>query len=310
MIRMIARRVVWTIAVAWFVVTATFALVAAIPADPARTLAGPHATPDDLARVRAAYCLDRGVVARYVCYVDNVAHGDLGESYRTRRPVTDMLAAGAWPTAQLALAALVLQLLLGVPLGAIAAVRRGRWPDAAAGLAGLIGLSAPTFVVGSLLVWICAYRYGWFPIAGYGAGVCDRLAHLVLPGLALAAGGAAYYARLVRGELVAALASDHVRTARAKGVPERRVVWRHGLRAALGPLVTFAGLDLGTLLGGAVVVESIFAWPGLGRELLRASSELDIPVILGVVLVGAIAISVANLLADLVVLWLDPRARE
>ena len=310
MIRLVARRLVWTLVIAWFVVTATFVLVAAIPADPARTLAGPHATPEELARVRSAYCLDRNVVARYGCYVSNVAHGDLGESYRTRRPVTEMLAAGAWPTAQLALAALALQLILGVPLGVIAAARRGRWPDAATGLAGLIGLSAPTFVVGSLLVWLCAYRFGWFPIAGYGAGVLDRLWHLVLPALALAATGAAYYARIVRGELIGALASDHVRTARAKGLPERRVVWRHGVRGALGPLVTLAGLDLGALLGGAVVVESIFAWPGLGRELLRASGELDIPVILGVVLVSAIAIGVANLAADVVVMWLDPRARE
>ena len=164
--------------------------------------------------------------------------------------------------------------------------------------------------MGSLLVWIRAYRYGWFPIAGYGTGARDRVWHLVLPALALAAGGAAYYARVVRGDLAAALATDHVRTARAKGVPEWRVVLRHGLRGSLGSLVMLAGIDLGVLLGGAVVAESIFGWPGLGRELLNASLELDIPVILGVTLVGAIAIGVANLAADLLVLWLDPRARE
>jgi len=310
MIRMIVRRVAWTLAIACFLVTATFVLVAGIPADPARTLAGPHASAEELARVRTAYCLDRDVVGRFGCYVSNVAHLDLGESYTTHRPVAEILAAGAWPTAQLALAALALQLLIGVPLGVVAAVRRGRWPDAAAGFAGLVGASAPTFVVGSLFVWFLAYWRGWFPIAGYGAGVCDRLWHLALPALALAAGGAAYYARVVRSELSTALASDHVRTARAKGLPEHRVVWRHGLRGVLGPLVTLAGMDLGALLGGAVVVESIFAWPGLGRELLTASYALDIPVILGVVLVSAIAIGLTNLAADLVVLALDPRARE
>ena len=311
MIRLVVRRVAWAIVIAWFVVTATFVLVAAIPADPARALAGPHATAEELARVRAAYCLDEGVLVRYGCYVGRVAHGDLGESYRTRRPVAELLAAHAGPTAQLALAALVLQLLFGVPLGVVAAVRRGRWPDAASGLVGLIGASAPTFVVGAVLAWLGAYRFGWFPIAGAGTGgVLDRLWHLTLPALTLAAAGTAYYARVVRGGLVEALAADHVRTARAKGLRESRVVLRHGLRGALGPLVTLAGLDLGALLGGAVVTETIFAWPGLGRELLAATLELDIPVILGVTLVGALFVSVANLVADLVVLWLDPRARE
>ena len=310
MIRLVVRRVAWALLIAWFVVTATFVLVAAVPADPARALAGPHATPEELVRVRAAYCLDEGVLVRYGCYVARMAHADLGESYRTRQPVTELLAAHAWPTVQLALAALALQLGFGVPLGVLAAVRRGRWPDAAAGLVGLLGASAPTFVVGSLLVWLGAFHFGWFPIAGYGdGGVLDRLWHLVLPALALAAAGTAYYARVVRTELGEALDADHVRTARAKGLPEWRVVLRHGLRGALGPLVTIAGLDLGGLLGGAVVAESIFAWPGLGRELLVASTELDVPVILGIVLVGALAISLANLAADLVVLALDPRTR-
>jgi peptide/nickel transport system permease protein len=192
-----------------------------------------------------------------------------------------------------------------VPLGILAAIRRNRWPDHAANVLGLIGQSAPAFFVGTLLLYLFAYRFGWFPIGGYGG-----LSHLVLPAATLAAGGIAYYSRVVRSDLVDALGEDYIRTARAKGLRERSVVMKHALRNALGPLVTLIGLDLGVLLGGAVVTEYIFAWPGLGREILQAILDIDLPLILGVVLVSAIAIAVANLLVDLVYLWLDPRLRD
>ena len=310
MIRAALRRLGWMIAVVWFVVTATFAATTAIPADPAKALLGPHATAEALDRVRAHYCLDRGVVGRYACWLARVAHGDLGESYRSRRAVTAILGDRVWPTVQLALAAIVLSLVIGVPLGVIGALRRGRWPDHAAHLIGLIGQSAPAFFVGAVLLYVVAYRWGWLPIGGYGAPGWDRLAHLVLPATTLAAVGVAYYARVVRSELIDVLDEDYVRTARAKGLPERRVIGRHALRNALGPLVTLIGLDLGALLGAAVVTEVIFAWPGLGRELTQAILEADLPLIVGVVLVSGVAIAVANLLADLVQLWLDPRLRD
>jgi peptide/nickel transport system permease protein len=294
----------------WFVVTATFVMTAAIPADPAAALLGPHATEDALARVRAHYCLDRGIVQQYGCWLDRVAHGDLGDSYRSKRPVTAIIADRIWPTAQLALAAIVLQLVLGVPLGIIAATRRGRWPDLAANLVGLVGQSAPPFFVGTVLLYLLAYRWGWFPLSGYGGPGWDRLAHLVLPAMTLAAVGVAYYARVLRSELVDVLREDYVRTARAKGLPERAVIGRHALRNALGPLVALIGLDLGVLLGGAVVIEVIFAWPGLGREILQATLEVDIPLIIGVVLITAVAIAIANLLVDLAAPWLDPRLRD
>jgi len=306
----IVRRIGWMLVVVWFVVTATFLATAAIPADPAKALLGPHADAEALDRVRVHYCLDRGIVHQYGCWIDRVAHGDLGESYRSKRPVTAILADRIWPTAQLALAAIALQLLIGVSLGILAAIRRGRWQDHAVTLFTLIGQSVPAFFVGSLLIYVFAYRWGWFPISGYGAGGWDRIAHLVLPAMTLATLDAAYYARVVRSELVDVLGEDYVRTARAKGLPEHVVIGRHALRNALGPLVTLAGLDLGLLLGGAVVTEFLFAWPGLGREVLQAILEIDIPLILGVVLVSAIAIAVANLLVDLVYLWVDPRLRD
>lgn len=310
MIGLAIRRIGWSIIVVWFVVTTTFAMTAAIPADPIKALLGPHATPETIARVRAHYCLDKGLIGQYGCYALHVVRGDLGESYRSKRPVSAIIADRVWPTAQLALAAILLQLLVGVPLGVIAAIRRNRWPDHAANIFGLIGQSAPTFFIGTLLLYVFAYRFGWFPIGGYGVGFWDRMHHLVLPAATLATVGVAYYSRVVRSEMVEVLSEDYVRTARAKGLSEPRVIVHHALRNALGPLVTLVGLDLGLLLGGAVVTEYIFAWPGLGREVLQAILEIDIPLILGVVLVSAIAIAVANLLVDLVYLWIDPRLRD
>ena len=310
MIGLALRRLGWSILVVWFVVTLTFAMIAAIPADPVKALLGPHATPATIERVRAYYCLDKGIAGQYGCFVGHIVHGDLGESYRSKRAVTAIIADRVWPTAQLALAAILLQLLVGVPLGVIAAVRRNRWPDHAANVFGLVGQSAPTFFIGTLLLYLLSYRFGWFPIGGYGEGFFDRLRHLVLPAATLATVGVAYYSRVVRSEMVEALTDDYVRTARSKGLPERTVLVRHALRNALGPLVTLVGLDLGVLLGGAVVTEHIFAWPGLGREVLQAILEVDTPLILGVVLVSAIAIAVANLVVDLVYLWIDPRLRD
>jgi peptide/nickel transport system permease protein len=310
MIGMVLRRIGWAIAVAWFVASATFVLIAAIPADPARALLGPHATPEAIQRVRAHYCLDRGAAAQYGCWLDRMVRGDLGESYRSKRAVRAIIAQRLWPTAQLALAAIALQLALGIPLGIAAATRRGRWPDHGANLLCMIGQSAPAFFVGTVLLYLLAYRWGWFPISGYGSGGLDRLLHLVLPAMTLAAGGVAYYARVTRSELIDVLSEDYVRTARAKGLPERVVIGRHALRNALGPVAMLVGLDLGALLGGAVVIEVIFAWPGLGREVLQAVLELDIPLILGVVLVSALAIAVVNLVTDLIYLWIDPRLRD
>ncbi len=310
MTAMIVRRLGWAIVVMWFVVTATFVMTTLIPSDPAKALLGPHATPESVERLNQHYCLDRDWIGQYGCWLERVLDADLGESYRSKRPVTAIVADRVWPTAQLALAAIALQLLIGVPLGVIAAIRRDRWPDRVSQIGVLLALSAPTFVVGTVAVYVAAYWFGWFPINGYGEPGLDRLHHLVLPALTLAAGGIAYYARVIRTELVDALGEDFVRTARAKGLSERTVVLRHGLRTSLGPLVALIGLDLGVLLGGAIVTEAIFAWPGLGREVLQSIIALDLPLIVGTVIVSAIALAVAGLLVDLVCLGLDPRLRS
>jgi peptide/nickel transport system permease protein len=303
----VVRRLAWSLAAIVLVVSATFAMVVAIPADPARALVGAHADAGTLARARAHYCLDRSLPEQYGCYVGRLAHGDLGESYRTRRPVAEILWARAWPTVQLALAALLLQLAIGLPLGAWSAVRRGRWPDRVGGVVTLVAASVPAFVLGTLAVYVLAFVAGWFPVAGYGESFAGRLHHLMLPAMTLACAGIATYARLGRAELIEQLAADHVRTARAKGVSETSIVLRHAGRNAAAPLVAVAGVDLGVLLGGAVVTETVFAWPGLGRETLHAVHDLDLPLILGVTLLAAVAVVIVNLVADLLVMRIDPR---
>jgi len=311
MARFLLGRALWAVVVLWFVVTAAFVITNVIPGDPVRMMLGPHAAPDTVETVRKELGLDRPMVVQYVRYVGRVVDGNLGRSYRLDKPVTKILKNAVWPTLQLALGALFLQLLLGVPLGVIAALRRNRAADVIAQTVALLGQSAPTFFLGPVFIYLFAYRLGWFPIGGYGdGGTFDRLHHLVLPALTLAAGGTAIYTRLVRSDLIEQLGEDYVRTARAKGASPARVVGRHALRNALLPLVTLVGLDLGVLMAGAIVTEYIFQWPGLGRETVQSILYLDPPVVLGVVIVVAAAIVVANLAVDVIYAWLDPRVRR
>jgi peptide/nickel transport system permease protein len=309
MIAAIARRLTWTGVVVLFAVSITFAILHAVPGDPARTLVGPHATEETLAHARKHHGLEQSLPAQYLRYLGQIARGDLGESYRTHRPVRDLLVEHTWPTLQLVLAAVMLQVALGLPLGAWAARGYGRWPDHAAAAVSVLGQAAPPFVLGTALLYLVGHRLGWLPVDGYGDGLIDRLRHLVLPAFTVAAFGIATYAQLIRTELHGALGQDYVRTARAKGLSERTVLWRHALYPVLPPLISAIGVDLGVLLTGAVVVESIFGWPGLGREALLAVLELDLPLILGVVISTSLAIAAINLLADLALLAIDPRGR-
>jgi peptide/nickel transport system permease protein len=302
MISYIARRLGWTLLVVWFVLTATFALAYVIPADPARAAVGPHADAAQLAAARTRLCLDRSLAKQYSCFVGRVVRGDLGTSFRTRRPVGALLRARAVPTIQLALAAVLLQVILGLPLGVLAGSGR---LDRTISVLASIGVATPVFFLGPLLLYVVAYQLGWLPVAGYGGW-----RHLILPALTLAIPGAATVAQVTRAELAQTMREPFITAARAKGLGEAAVTLRHALRHALGPAATLVGLSLGDLLGGAILVEAIFTWPGLGREALGAVLQLDLPVILGVTLVGAIAVALANLLVDLAQLWIDPRVRR
>jgi len=308
-IRFVARRLAWAVITLWLVVSGTFALARLLPADPARLVAGPHASAEVVERIRADLKLDRPLHEQYVSYLAGVAQGDLGQSYRTKEPVTAAIARSVPWTAILALGAAVFQVTVGVPLGLFAALRKGRPEDMGAMAVALVGISAPTFLIGLGLMVVFGFVLGWFPLGGAGAGLWGIARSAALPAATLGIAGAAYYSRLTRGEYLDVAQRDYMRTARAKGLSEARVVFRHGLPNALLPVVTFLGLDLGTMLGGAVVTETIFAWPGIGKLAIDSVLNQDIPVMLGTVLVSSTFIVTANLVVDLLYAWLDPRIR-
>lgn len=328
--RGLLARIGWSVFVVWATVSLAFVVNHALPDDPARMIAGPQARPADVARLRKELGLDRSLGAQYVAYLGRLAHlsrtrdgaahascgalgplhVDLGRSYQRRQPVVTILAERAPKTALLAVAAVTLQVLLGAAAGILAAARRRTWTDTLAVGTSLLGVSAPTFVTGVVLQYVLAYKLRLLPLDGYGTSVGEHLVSLVLPAATLGVFGAAYYTRLMRDEMLGQLGEDYVRTARAKGLSRVAVLLRHAGRNALMPLLTAAALDLGTLLGGAIVTESIFRWPGLGSLSVQALLDRDGPVIMGCVILTSTAVVVANLGVELLYGWLDPRVRD
>lgn len=326
-----AARLGWALVVVWAVVTVTFALNEVIPSDPARMVTGPQARPQEVARVREQLGLDRPVVARYAIFLTRLVHLapnvpaaeahatcasvgplhlDLGRSFVQRRPVVAIIAERLPRSAALAAAAVLIQMLIGVVLGTFAAAKRSTGWDAGATIATLIAGSAPTFLVGIALQYVLGYKLEWLPLDGFGTTTLAQARALVMPAIALGIFGAAYATRLVRDEVNAALALDHARTARAKGASRVGVLVRHALRNALAPVLTLAGLDFGALVGGAIVVETLFRWPGLGAVSVNALLDRDGPVILGTVLVTSTGIVITNVVVDLLFPLLDPRGRS
>lgn len=330
MIRWFFRRLSWLVFVVWATVTLSFAASQLLPNDPARLIAGAQARPEDVAKVRAQLGLDRPPLERYgrflarlvhfgngpapeahtTCGTIGPFHLDLGRSYQQRRPVTTILKERIPNSLALALLATFGQAGLGTAIGAFAARSRGRAADRISVGATLALTSMPTFVVGVILQYVFAYRLALLPIDGYGKTFGDHAASIVLPTLTLTLYGAAIYARLVRDETIGALDQDYVRTARAKGASRNRALVVHALRNALLPIVTIVGLDFGLLVGGAVVTEALFRWPGIGS--LAASSLLDRdgPLMLGCVTVTATAVATASVIVDGLYRWLDPRTRS
>ncbi|PNY79768.1 ABC transporter permease [Deinococcus koreensis] len=282
----------------------TFTLVFLLPADPARMVAGPSASVQTVNSIRRELGLDRPFLAQYAGYLGRLTGLDLGRSYKQNSPVRDLIASRIGPTFQLMLGAIALELLIGLPLGIWAALKRGRWPDTLVMGLAFIGAATPQFWLALSLVYLLAYRFALFPLGGYGG-----LSHLILPALTLGIGGAGWYARMLRASLLDVLDQDYIRTARAKGQRPAGVLVGHALRNATLPVITMIGLDIGTFMGGVVVVESVFGWPGLGRLVWDAIRVVDIPVIVGVVIFSAAVITLANLLADLVHPFVDPRIR-
>jgi ABC-type dipeptide/oligopeptide/nickel transport system permease component len=277
-------------------------MVHLIPGDPARLVAGIDAGTEDVENVRRALGLDRPLWEQFVVFLGRVLTGDLGTSFRSGLPVVDEIAGRWWNTVQLSLAAMLVAIGVGSATGIASAVWRGGWIDSAALLFSLLGLSMPTFFLGLLLMLAFAVQLGMLPLTGMGTP-----AHFVLPAITLGLPAAAVISRVMRSSLIEVLGQDYVRTARAKGLHEALVLRRHALRNAMIPVVTVIGLQLGYLLGGAVVTETVFAWPGLGRLIVQAISARDFPLLQGAILVLATSFVLVNLVADLFYSVLDPR---
>jgi peptide/nickel transport system permease protein len=298
------RRLLGTIGVIFLVATATFIMVFLMPGDAARMYAGPRAPEETVQRIRVMWGLDQPLPVQYVRYLGRALQGDLGQSTRDKRQVLQAVFERLPATIQLALAGLFVELLVGVPLGILAATRPGSWIDQVATLVALVGISIPQFALGLVALYVFGFLIPIFPLGGYGTPL-----HLVLPALVLGIGGTAFYSRVLRNSILEVTGEDYVRTAKAKGLSPRMVLIRHVLRNALMPVVTLAGLDLATLLGGVVVIEAVFGWPGIGLQAWNAIRNQDTPMIMGTVLFASVAVVFLNLFVDVLYIAIDPRVR-
>jgi peptide/nickel transport system permease protein len=315
----IVRRVLWVIVVLVAVTLFTYIIFFLLPSgDPAVRFAGRAPTEETLAEVREQFGLDKPWYEQYALFVKNLFAGDeygwpgLGFSFDTRSPVRDELFDRAPRTLALVIGAAIVWLIVGVTIGVISAIKRGTLVDRFAMGFALFGVSAPVFWLGLMALFIFWQKLGWLPGTGYVPFSEDPgswFSHLIMPWCVLALLYAAFYARITRGSLLDTMGEDYIRTARAKGLSERRVIFKHGLRASLTPVVTMLGMDIALLIGGAVITESVFNIQGLGNMALTATFQDDLPSVLGVVVVAAAAVAIMNLIVDIVYAWLDPRVR-
>ena len=304
------RRVLITAPVIWLVVTVVFLLIHIVPGDPIVQMLGEGASASDVSALRHAYGLDAPLGDQYWRYWRGIFHGDLGQSLRLHDSVIHLVAQRYPYTLALTGAALLLGMIAAFPAGVWSALHRSKWQDRTLGVASLAGLSFPNFALGPILILLFSIRLGWLPVSGAGSGgIWDFLLHLVLPALTLALGLAAILTRMVRTAMLEELGQDYIRTARAKGLSERTVVYRHALRNALIPVLTVLGLQFGSLLAGAIVTETIFSWPGIGRLTLSAISNRDYALVQGCILAVGLTYVAVNLLTDVAYTVANPRMR-
>lgn len=312
MIHALLNRLLLSIPVLAGVVILGFLLIKLAPGDPAQIMAGPAATPEIVAQIRQQMGLDQPLFVQLARYAERLAQGDLGRSLISNRAVTAELAAAIVPTVELMIASLVWAVPLGIAMGTVAAVRRGSWLDRAVMALSVAGVSLPIFFIALVLMQFLGVTLKWFPFMGRGGPLwtVDGLRHIVIPALSLGLIFVGPVARMTRSSVLEVLRLDHVRTARAKGLTERRVILRHALRNALIPVVTLIGLQAGYLLGGAVVTETIFSYPGIGRLAVGAILSSDFPLAQGAILVLALGFIFINMIVDILYAVLDPRAQK
>ena len=310
--RAIAGRVIALVPILFGLSVLSFTLLAMVPGDPVTAMLGLEASPEAIATLRAKFALDQPLPVRFLAWFGNLLQGDLGRSIQTGRPVLEMVVTALGPTLLLAGAALLVSLAIALPAGIVAATRRNRPADFAVSLVALCGLSLPSFWLGILLILGLSIAWPVFPASGYAPLLADpwaALRHLVLPAATLGVALAGASMRMTRSAMLEVLPADFIRTAHAKGLGPRRVVWRHALRNALIPIVTLVDIQLGQLLGGVVVTETVFAWPGIGKLVVDAIFARDYPVVQGAILVTATLFVLLNLATDLICVALDPRQR-
>ena len=304
MLRYLVRRILLTIPVLLGVATLVFSLIHLVPGDPAQAMLGDGASPQDIAELRTSLGLDRPLLEQYITFLRHAITGDLGQSFRTGQPVTAMIFERMPATAELAIAAMIVAVLIAIPLGVVAAVWRGTAVDYGAMTFALAGVSIPNFWLGPLLAIIFAVELGWLPVSGRGT-----LAHLILPSVSLGLALAAILARMTRASLLDELRELYVRAARARGVSRVLAITMHALRNSMVPLLTIVALQFGAVLTGAVITETIFAWPGIGRLLIQSIGFRDYPMVQGCILLIAVTYVTVNLVTDLMYGVLDPRIR-
>ena len=303
--RSLLMRLIYTIPVVWLVVTIVFFLIHIVPGDPVEQMLGEGARAQDIAALRHAYGLDVPLGEQYIHYWRGALHGDLGHSLRLNDSVTHLVITRYPYTLELTIAALIVALLLSIPAGIAAALHRGRWQDNAVGVVSLLGLSFPGFALGPILILLVSIKLGWLPVSG--AGGWD---HLVLPAITMGSALAAILTRMVRTAMLEELGQDYIRTARAKGLSERAVVYKHALRNAMIPVLTLIGLQFGALLAGAIVTETIFSWPGIGRLTVSAISNRDYALVQGCILAVGLTYVFVNLITDMLYMVVNPRIRN
>jgi peptide/nickel transport system permease protein len=304
-LRALVVRLAYTLPVLWVVVSIVFLLIHLVPGDPIEQMLGEGARPADIAALRHTYGLDAPLGQQYLHYWRGVLHGDLGHSLRLNDSVTHLVLARYPYTIELAAAAVILALALAIPAGIAAALRRNRWQDQALGVVSLLGLSFPGFALGPILILLVSIKLGWLPVSGTGG-----ISHLILPAVTMGGALAAILTRMVRTAMLEELGQDYIRTARAKGLPERSVVYRHALRNALIPVITLVGLQFGALLAGAIVTEKIFSWPGIGQLTVSAISNRDYSLLQGCILAVGLTYVFVNLATDVLYLVVNPRIRD
>lgn len=303
-IQVLLRRLMLVLPVVWAVVTLVFLLIHIVPGDPVMTYLGETATPAQVAEMRQRFGLDKSLPVQYLDYWQQLLSGDLGVTFMDRRPVIDKIF-GRYPaTIELAIAALVVAVTISIPLGVTAGVRQGSLTDNIASVTALLGISLPNFALGPLMILLFAVELRWLPASGTGG-----LPHLVMPAITLGAALAAILTRMVRSSVIEELDQDYVKTARAKGLIEPAVVYKHVLKNGLIPVITIVGLQFGVLLGGAIITEQIFNWPGIGTLTLEAIRARDYPLVQGCVLVIALTYILVNTATDMVYRLLDPRIK-